>query len=169
MNDTRETHAGFEGLESLGAELRAIDDTLARVGSIDRDAIPSGLADRIAAATEHRLEASNRGVIGRMFAFTGASGTSWGLRIAAMIGLAAAVGSAWLSMRPAASSTSTSRIAPVTVAVAKSVEQDIESWLSITNATDSEVAQLSLDSQEIDAATISDPGADSWILDGEPL
>jgi hypothetical protein len=166
-NDVRgaEAHGRFEGLEDLDAELLALDAQLSRLGSIDRDAIPAGLADRISAGTAGDLAASKHGVIGRIFP---ASVPVWSLRIAAMLGLAAAVGFAWVSTRT--NTTGSSGRGPgITVASAASVEQDVESWLTITNATESELAQLSIDSQDIDAGTISDPGTDSWILDGEPL
>lgn len=164
----REMHGRFEGLEDLDAELLTLDAQLSRLGSIDRDAIPTGLADRIAASTTGELAASKPGVIGVIGKTFPASVPVWSLRIAAMLGLAAAVGFAWVSTRPNSTGTS-GRGQGITVASAASVEQDIESWLTLTNATESELAQLSIDSEDIDAGTISDPETDSWILDGEPL
>ncbi len=172
MNEhTRDSTNGSAAGPSLDPALAALDAALADLARKDAASAPAGFEDRVALATmPGRAEAiltAEEGTADVVYSFRSrASRDAWirPLRLAAMIAVAASAGLMWFAWsRPTV---------PIRPEIA-SVEQDVNTWLGITD-TDaafarSELDELAIDTESLDRSLGAEPAAGAWFLEGEPL
>ncbi len=154
----------------LPPELSAIDAALAELAGDDRMRAGAGFEDRIALATAPgaaRAEAPEVKVL--KFPSQAARPAAWSgvWRVAAVVTVAATAGLTWMAVRPAI--TQSGRFPSGMELASRSVEQDVDSWLRITDSSSEDLKQLAMDSDSLDRALASEPSAGEWFLDGEPL
>lgn len=161
---------GFSGDSSgLTPELAAIDAALAELAGDDLMRAGPRFEDRIALATAPvmaRAETPEVTVLKFPSQSARPAARSGVWRVAAVVTLAATAGLTWMAVRPGI--TQTSRFTGMEMA-SRSVEQDVDSWLRITDSSSEDLKQLAMDSDSLDRALASEPSAGEWFLDGEPL